>query len=212
MSGTVNTIIIILLVSVVAGGGYMIYTENASAPTGTPAQTDGPGERSDAAPTSTTEVSDDSEILAGTDSIASLLERGESLECEFQYLPETGGAVAGTMYIDRGKMRGDFEMEQAGEVYSSHMIQTNETMYTWTESPQGTFAMRFDVSEEDASADTPEPTASRQPVSLEEEVNYECRPWRVDPTFFVPPEDIDFQSMEEMMGEALQGGGMPVPQ
>lgn len=136
--------------------------------------------------------------LSGFGSIASLMGMGQNLKCGFTQTTDTGSAVAGTMYISGDLLRGDFDMEQAGTVYQSHMIQDTEMLYMWTESPQGTFAMKLPKeTATDTGATTPGATA--RPVSFDTDVDYDCTLWSKDPSMFLPPSGIVFQDMAAMM-------------
>ena len=146
-----------------------------------------------------------SDTFSGVGSFLDLMKLGRDISCEFSYVsPDSNGAVAGTVQFSGGMMRGDFEMQQAGEVYTSHMIQDNDYMYTWSESPQGTFAVKMPVEEEGAET-TAQSGEYERPVDLNNDVDYECRPWGVNASVFTPPGDIQFRSMEDMMESMMQG-------
>lgn len=147
-------------------------------------------------------------IFSGTGSFEDLLGMGRNLTCDFSYVAEdTNGAVAGTVRVSGERMRGDFEMEQAGETYYSHMIQDGEMIYTWSESPMGDFAIAMSVEEGEAAstADAGETEYSR-PVDMSNDVDYDCRAWNVDASVFTPPSDIEFMSMEEMFQNMMPEG------
>ena len=145
---------------------------------------------------------DQDNTFAGAGSFLSLMALGRDLTCDFSYVaPDTNGAVAGTVFISGERMRGDFEMEQSGEVMQSHMIQDDEYMYTWSQGSMGSFAMKMPLDEAEttgAQTDVTSESYSR-PVALDYDVNYSCQPWSVSAATFVPPADIDFMTMEEMM-------------
>ncbi len=150
-----------------------------------------------------------SEAPTGTGSFATLLALGQALECDYTYTPETGGAIVGTTYVDgqTERVRSDFAMQQAGETYESSMIVRDAKVYTWTTSGFGNFALVTDMSAEESASETEE---DFEAVSLDDEVNYSCRPWVSDESVFTLPSDIEFQTMEQMMqarfGDALPAG------
>ena len=139
--------------------------------------------------------------LAGYNSFGYLMALNRDLACDFSYTaPDTDGAVAGTVYISDENIRADFEMEQAGEIYRSHLIQNNEEVYTWTESSLGTFAFVSPIAEEGTTgSDTSQPDRS---LDMSQTVDYDCQPWSWDGSLFVPPGDIDFLSPEEVLDNA----------
>lgn len=148
------------------------------------------------------------EPFSGSGSFLSLLEMGMSIQCDYQYTPETGGAVAGTSYIDgrTGRVRSDFEMQQAGERYESSLIVKDDRSYVWTNSAYGNFAIVSDVSS-DGSVEAE--TAGEDMVSLDDEVSYDCRPWTVEESRFALPAGVEFQTMEQMMQARMQDAGLP---
>lgn len=147
----------------------------------------------------------DGGVFSGTGSFLELMGMGRNITCDFSYVAEdTNGAAAGTIQVSGERMRGDFEMEQAGETYYSHMIQDGDMIYTWSESPMGDFAIVMPIEEgEDVEADTQEYS---RPVSMNNDVDYNCRAWDVDASVFVPPSDIEFMSMEEMFQNMMPEG------
>lgn len=147
------------------------------------------------------------ESFAGTGSFADLMELGRDIECDFSYVADdTNAAVAGTVKVAGEKIRGDFAMEQGGQAYNSSLIQDGVMIYTWSETPQGTFALQMpvtDVEEEEESL------ATDRGMDMDADVTYECRSWTVDARAFVPPSDIDFMSPDMMMQNLLQEYGVP---
>ena len=145
--------------------------------------------------------------LAGRDTFGYLLGLNEDITCDFEYVsPDTNAAVAGTVNIAAGNIRADFEMEQAGEVYQSHLIQTDQMIYTWTESSQGTFAFASSLEAEAQTANGGSPTVDRS-LNMSQSVDYDCQPWGSDDSLFVPPSDIEFQSQAELLRQATPDHG-----
>lgn len=142
------------------------------------------------------------ETFAGTGSFADLIGLGRNVTCDFTHEAETGSTVAGTIKVSGGKIRSDFEMQQAGIVYESHFIQDTTYMYTWSDSPQGSFAMKSPV--EDLEVQGEADTAPGRTVDMDSDVEYECRAWTADASVFVPPSDITFMTPNEMMQNMMQ--------
>lgn len=155
-----------------------------------------------------TEAPPTAEPFTGSGSFLSLLEMGMTIQCDYQYTPETGGAVAGTSYIDgrTERVRSDFEMQQAGERYESSLIIKDDKSYVWTNSAYGDFAIVSNVSDDG----TVEAEASGEDmVSLDDEVSYDCRPWTVDEAQFALPAGVEFQTVEQMIEARMRDAGMP---
>ncbi len=195
-----NIIIAILVATAVGLGLWLTFgSEKAVAPTASTTQTGG-----SATVESTSNVTV-GESFTGNGSFLELMGMGRNLVCDFTYIAsETNAAVAGTIKVSREKMRGDFEMEQAGAVYESHMIKDGEVLYTWSETPQGTFAMKMLVPEDGSTE--PSTAESSRTVDLNNEVDYDCRPWGVDSSVFVPPAGIEFVDMQQLMQGMVPGG------
>jgi len=184
-----QNLLLTVLVGVVAVGGVWYVVEQKSEVS----------EEADLEKEETEQMSE--EDLSGMGSFSSLMGLGRNLTCDFSYsASDAGGAVAGTVYIAGENIRGDFEMEQAGEVYKSHMIQDGEMAYTWTTSSQGTFAFKSEINkaETEASAQYSANAADRS-MDLSQEVDYKCRTWNKDESKFVPPSNINFLSPEDMI-------------
>lgn len=157
------------------------------------------------------------ETVKGKGSLLSLLAMGRSQECTF--VVRTDGVVQeGTAFYDGGNARVDTLVKSAGaKEVASYMImdQKTNTMYLWG-SAQGDQGIKMQLP--DASAQTKAetsgmPTAQSEPtVAPDTDVDYDCKPWRVDGSVFVPPANIEFMDMSEMqkMMEGM-GSGFPRP-
>lgn len=196
-----NIVIAVLVVVFVAAGAWVLFSgEEVAAPS--TAETD----------TTTREDSADSERsvetaepFAGEGSLLSLMGLGKDLVCDFSYVAEdTAGAVAGTVKISKDRVRGDFEMMQSGEVYESHMIQDEEYLYTWSETPQGTFALKMNLEETDTNSADSNSNYDQRSIDMDNPVDYDCRAWNVNDSEFQPPSDIEFVSPESMMQNMMR--------
>jgi hypothetical protein len=151
----------------------------------------------------------------GTGTLESLRLLNEDLECTIETVAE-GQRATGTYFVSGGSMRGDFLTESpdmTGQVLSS-MIIDGEMMYVWSEIEGGMYGVKMDLSQ----AAAPE-AASREPVSRNAAVEYDCKPWaNVDRTVFVPPTSVLFQDMSQLMqggmeyGTIYEGEGVVVPE
>jgi hypothetical protein len=159
-----------------------------------------------ASPTTDTPVVSDH--MTGQDSLQSLLALGKTLECSFRTSDEKMPAE-GTAFFDNGKLRVDTMYTGASSsVETANMIVSDGTMYTWSKTTQGSFALKMPLSAIPTAGATKKPEKS---VSLENKVQYDCKPWHVDGSVFVPPSDITFMDMGAMM-KGIPAGVMKVPQ
>lgn len=155
-----------------------------------------------------TEEASDKEVVVeapkGTGTLESLRLLNEDLECTILFTPSTQtAAVEGTYFVSDGNIRGDFLTESpdlSGQILSSIIIE-GETMYTWSEIEGKAYGMKMDLTTVDGvTADE-----TKQPVSLNEDVRYDCKNWEnVDRTVFVPPSDVLFQDMSELMKAGME--------
>jgi hypothetical protein len=149
-----------------------------------------------------------SDHVTGQDSFKSLLALGKTLECTFRTNDEKMPAE-GTAFFNKGKLRVDTMYTGASSsVETANMIISDDTMYTWSKTSAGSFAIKMPLS---AIPVSPTNTQPEKSVSLESKVQYDCKPWQVDGSVFVPPTDITFMDMGEMM-KGLPAGMMQVPQ
>ncbi|MCA9366595.1 hypothetical protein KC722_03375, partial [Candidatus Kaiserbacteria bacterium] len=170
-----NTKLTALLVGVIVVGLVGYIWLRPAAPASAPS-TDADSMEAESSASQQTADTKDNVPLSGFGSFMSLMGLGKNLTCEFSSVAdETGGAVAGTVYISGERLRGDFEMEQAGTVMESHMIQDGEYSYTWSESAEGTFAlkMKTDDSTYEATPAGGDSVPARQ-MTPDQDVRYDC--------------------------------------
>lgn len=187
--------ILFLGVAVVGGGTYLVINNRATTDTSIEEE----------------EISEEEMeqlFTGGESSLRGLMALGQNIQCDFtSYMEETGGSSAGTVYVGGGRVRGDFAMEQAGVTMDSHMIVKDEKIYTWTVSPQGTFAHVLNLEAVEGAQGSSASAGSNEAVSLDERVDYSCRSWSVDESKFALPGGIEFQSMETMFNAQLEASG-----
>ena len=164
----------------------------------------------------TTQVTNPDE-LKGRDSLASLMKLGRSMECTFSFSSE-GMKGEGTSYFDNGKSRVD-SLYTGGEdgPQASYMISDTATnmMYTWFTADGTTSGIKMTIPPETATGTMAADQSSAPQVDTTTDVNYDCKPWNVDNSVFVPPADVEFTDMGDMqkMMEEMQMGmeGMTMP-
>ena len=193
-----HLLIALIVAAVVIGGGFVLFgQEKAEAPAADTISED----RNISTVTSSTDANVN-ETFSGTGSFSDLVGLGNSITCDFSHEAETGSVVAGTVKVADGKMRSDFAMQQAGTEYQSHFIQDASYFYTWSDGPQGSFAMKAPIEEVDTNeAGSGQPG---RPVDMDSDVEYECRSWRADASVFVPPSDITFMTPDMLMQNMMQ--------
>jgi hypothetical protein len=147
-----------------------------------------------------------------TGSLMDVLKLGNSVKCTGSYSGEDG-SMEMVVYASGKKSYSEMQVD-AGEdgIINTYSIYDGEWMYTWTD--QG-MASKMNVSEmEDLAKDMPEQedyegAQMSGQQAFQQEFDYKCNPWVVDNSKFVPPSDIEFMDMGEMMKgftEAMESG------
>jgi hypothetical protein len=145
------------------------------------------------------------ELIEGNGSLESLRLLNKDLECVISYVKsDETSTIEGTYFVSEGNLRADFLTESpdlAGQVLSSMIINEN-MMYVWSEIEGELYGMKKDLSLKlDSSSDMGEP------VSLDQGVKYNCKAWEnVDRTVFVPPSNVLFRDMGEIIKTGMEYG------
>ena len=132
------------------------------------------------------------EAFAGAGTMQSLLERGDSIECQITYTPSPlEEPIVGTFFVANGKVRGDFltpAPDLNGQVLSS-LIFTGEQIYVWSEIGGEQYGFTIE-------ANTLNAAEANAPVPVDTEVQYDCLTWpAVDYTIFEAPTAVLFTDM-----------------
>ena len=147
------------------------------------------------------------EPFSGSGTLASLMNRGESLECTISYQVTNSPAVEGTYFVNDGRIRGDFITtvpEMGGDVLSS-LIMADGEMYSWSDIGGQQYGVKVVLSETSEAATTPQGVTP--PVPNDATVVYDCRPWLiVDNSIFEPPSSVLFQDYSSVMGAGMEYG------
>lgn len=138
-----------------------------------------------------TETTSDTDALVETGSIRSLLAINGSHTCTFT---DTTSGSTGTMYINNGSMRGDFNSMINGTNTASHMITTDNTFYVWMDTSSSGFKFSLDQLEKFKNNSNAPKT-----VDIDQQVQYECRPWSTDMSILTVPTSVEFTDMSAMM-------------
>jgi hypothetical protein len=138
------------------------------------------------------------DTLRGRDTFANLFKLNRPLECAFTYEAEDI-RHEGNVFVDGKKSRVEsMYQDDAGMMFASSMITDGEMMYMWGSSPQGEMAIKMRVPDA-TTQNTQAPTKNQNPIDPNTAVDYSCESWRVDGSIFVPPTDVQFIDMDEMM-------------
>jgi len=117
-------------------------------------------------------------------------------------------AGSGTVYVNSGKVRGDFEVNVSGQIQKSHMIIDGNTSYVWMEGENTGYKMTFDPNQ--VQPTTAEVTsAPQESFSADRVMNYDCKPWVVDSSLFTLPSDIKFTEFTVPTGMMQVSGASP---
>lgn len=172
-----NAIIGVLVALAVIGGGWWYFSWQS--------------ENADVSSTSETSSTTFGELIA----------RAGSWTCEVRVATD-GAPSVGVTYIADGKIRADFTSTveaMGGTAVTSHMIQADGYIYTWSDmAPQG---MKMKTREGEAVADV----GTQEAVPHDASVDYTCAPWAPDASQFVPPENISFMEL----GASGMPAGLP---
>ncbi|MCU0678664.1 MAG: hypothetical protein MUF19_03745 [Candidatus Pacebacteria bacterium] len=201
-----KNIIIIGALLLVAAGSWWAFSREADTEA-----VDSPAVSGNEIQLNTTAATDESEAVSGKGSLLSLLGMGKSQECSFVVRVD-GMVQEGTAFYDGGNARVDTLVSGVGTEapIASYMIMDAKakTMYMWG-SAQGDQGIKMTLPEADETAAADTPTSGSVPaagVTPDMDVDYNCKPWRVDGSVFVPPNDVEFMDMSAMQ-EMMQGMG-----
>lgn len=180
-------IIGVIIVGLLAAGGYYFYTQNSAAKT--------------EATVETTSDTAEGKPVSGMMSLKELMSLGQSQKCTFNYTDPDTGATSGTSYISGEKVRTDFMItDPDGQKIDGGMIMANSTMYTWTSATGTGVKMEISQSMEQKIEDGVESTEYNQNyIDPDAELDYNCTAWREDPAMFIPPSDVEFMDLSEQM-------------
>jgi hypothetical protein len=193
---------VIIGVAVVA---YILMAQPAAAPT-EPATTT-------AEPEAELEASSDvPALVTGQGTLADFFGRGESVYCTFSGTYEDDTTGEGEFWYANEQLRVEAITRVDGEVYTSNMINDGARTYIWSGTADGMQAMVMDSDMTTDASTEYEAGAADARVDMEQTIEYECQPWTPQPAQFVPPSNIDFIDMNDMMEGMFQGELRGVPE
>ncbi len=130
-------------------------------------------------------------------SLKELMAIDKPQKCEYQDQTEDGSSY-GTVYIEEGRMSGDFTVETAQGVFVSHMIAKDSEIYMWEDSTGTAYKTTVQNISQDQEGET------AKPVDIDKEFNYHCENWSVDSSKFELPQGKEFTDLSAMMEAAAQ--------
>ena len=143
----------------------------------------------------------------GTGTLEYLRLLEENIECSIiSRIDDNETEMEGTYFVSNGSMRGDFLTDSpdlSGQVLSSIIID-KDNVFIWSEIEGEMYGMKMSIPQV---SDTELNTGL--PVSINEEVNYDCKPWEaVDNTVFLPPSNVLFRDLNDLMNTGMEYGNI----
>lgn len=134
-------------------------------------------------------------------SLKDLLLAGKAQTCAYSDKLE-GSDISGKSYITNGKMRNDIDSKVNDKTMSTHMIMDGNTSFTWVDGQKTGFKMTVnpkDFEKDESDTETANPPNGGQSVDINKVIDYKCKNWKADNSFFVPPPDIQFTDFSSVM-------------
>ena len=132
---------------------------------------------------------------ANNTTLAGLLALGQNLRCSFNTNEtSTETSTQGTFYVSNGNVRGDFVVKSAdGKENQMSMIRNGDESYIWGPSLPTGIKMKLSLDQF-----TKNQQAS-QFANVNQKTNYNCIPWNVDASLFIPPANVTFTDVTSMI-------------
>lgn len=185
-----NPIFLIVFGMVVVGGSYSAYSFLSSPRLANTEQGNTENTENELA----VQVEEYSDATSG--SFAALVLGKKNLECTFEQNDGTN-ISSGTVYLaeNAARIRGDFTIQQSGAgPMEAHLIRDSGYNYLWGPFfPQG---MKSQVTAEEQG----KLFSSKDGNGIDEDVTFDCKPWRVDSGVFSKPSDIEFMEIGVQSG------------
>ncbi len=123
--------------------------------------------------------------------------QGEHIQCSFAGIdPQTGSYNQGTVYVSNERFYIESQTTIEGSLVDFQMIQTDDVMYIWSNTPAIMPAMQLDMRSIQNNSMMSDDMVPQSPVDWFDEpgieIEYSCRPWTPRANLFVPPSDVEF--------------------
>lgn len=102
----------------------------------------------------------------------------------------------GTIYMDGGKMRGEFNTSVQGMNVGTTFIAKDGYSYTWSSIMPNT-GYKVAIAQDSVSGNSTAGTSGSYGFNAEQIGNYDCQPWTVDNSKFVLPTSIKFSEIKK---------------
>lgn len=135
--------------------------------------------------------------------LADLIKLDKNQMCVFN---DPDNLSEGKIYISNSSFRGDFSSSVNEEKINSHIIADNEYIYIWSDNETKGYKYSIDKALQENESDYS--SNSSNPIDLNEQVDYSCSDWNPEASMFYLPTDVEFQSLESMMEDAMEQTGM----
>lgn len=195
-----KTIAGIVIAVLALGGAWYLFTTQAaklrneiSAPVATTTPTAAAPAQKQIAPKPTRTPSASKPVAStgaatgGVGSITSLLALKQSLSCDIETINPIVKR-SGTLYVDSGRVRGDFITYIDGNKVSTSMIDDGTSLYAWTSGSATGLKLPAALSASGSAI------ASHGGIDLAATFNYSCNPWAANASLFIPPASITFST------------------
>lgn len=175
-------IVTVVILALIGGALYLTFGKSTT----TPQETEMMGEKTQNA----------KEMIKG--SLKSLFGAGKNVTCTVNNIDNQGN---GTVYVTGNKIRGDFTSKIDGKTIENHFIQDKEFSYFWSSEMEEGIKMKADLGTEETAISDNKDTqvSSTETVDLNKEVDYKCSNWSVDNSKFIPPANIKFSDLSNLM-------------
>lgn len=159
----------------------------------------GPGRSSTASSTTPSETSmtTDAEPTGEvTETMSSLIGRGQNLECDWR-MPTSAGETpfggAGKLYTSGNKGRSHFSGNVSGMQMEANAIFRDESIYTWMMVGGQKMGFKMDPSELASANNSMTPQQRQQAEQIRGEMIFNCHSWIPDEAQFTVPSDVTFR-------------------
>ena len=139
-----------------------------------------------------------------------LMDSNSTLHCTWSF--DEGGMVAsGEIYSKGKKFNQTATYKEASQEINIVSVSDGEWMYMWN-SIQGNTGSKIEISKlDDLNEQTESDGTGQKMVNLNKDINLNCSSWIFDKSKFVPPSDIEFMDLTQMLtqtNEMMQDGSM----
>ena len=156
------------------------------------------------APSGQTQTTGTVTTAGAAGSLRDLIAKGVPQSCTF-----STDRSQGTVYVDKGKVRGDLNTTVDGQSVKSHMIVMNNTNYIWSDDRKTGIKMSFDPNATPAATSGTPSTSTSGTFDASVNMNYKCSAWVVDASQFTLPADVNFSTfaVPSQSSQASPAGG-----